>query len=172
MSSNTQKLNKVTAFMKEEVYSDMTMTHFQLFMEVATNEGITMKGLSSKLDMLTGTLSRNMRTLGQYYGKVKGRQVLRGFDLIKYEPNKHDRRSLSCYLTDRGREVYSQIVDIMKSDSKIGGLYTDRIKSLLASQRKSTQVEKTGCQQSCSGCQNTTQTEGRCRCLSVVGRGR
>jgi DNA-binding MarR family transcriptional regulator len=166
MSRNTQKLNTVTKFMKEEVYSDMTMTHFQLFMEVATNEGVTMKTLASKLDMLSGSLSRNMRTLGQYYGKVKGRQVLRGFDLVKYEPNKYDRRSLSCYLTDRGREVYSQIVHIMKSDVKIGGLYTDRIKSLLTSRRNSAHVEKTDCQQSCSDCQNTTQIEGRCRCLS------
>lgn len=164
MSSNTQKLNDVAKFMKNEVYSELTMTHFQLFMEVATNEGITMSEIKERLGMLGGTLSRNMRTLGQYYGKVKGKQALRGLNLLRYEPDMHDRRALSCHLTDRGREVYQQIVKMVKNEHGTFSI-TDTIRKKLAAlkrplaQGKELILSKTG---SCSGCQNTVCQRAGC----------
>jgi DNA-binding MarR family transcriptional regulator len=168
MKNNTEGLRSVMQYVKDEIYEELTVTHLQLFLEIGAHEGITIHDIKEKLDMLPGTLSRNIRTLSEY---IDEEDFTRGFDLVRSEPDKQHRRRMACFLTDRGRQVYSQIINMMKADLKIGGLYADRIKDLLTSRRKSKQVDRTTCQQGCSACQNSSLKESGCRCLSLSCRG-
>lgn len=81
---------------------------------VAMDEGITQHEISKRLDMFTGTVSRNMKILGEYDVIEHGEVVTKGYGLIEQKPHRLERRRMACYLTKRGRELKAEIIKIME----------------------------------------------------------
>ncbi len=94
---------------RKRINKDMPIQHVALLLAVAENPGITMTELMRILGMPQGTLSRNVRILSRYVERKKGTAVLRGYDLLRTEPDRYGRRGLAVYLTEDGAELVREL---------------------------------------------------------------
>ncbi len=78
-----------------------------LFIEVATNEGITMQNLANKLGLLQSTCSRTVSALSKVHRVNKA-----GLDLVEAKEDPMDRRFKVVKLSPKGKRLWMQIQDI------------------------------------------------------------
>lgn len=89
---------------------DFAIAQLALFLYVAQREGLTMPELSEHLDMPQGTLSRNIKQLSRYSVRLEGGdKEVRGYGLLRTEPDLEERRRLAVYLTKDGRKFIADL---------------------------------------------------------------
>lgn len=92
---------------RQLINQDMTVVQQQIVMLIAHEPGISSKEIIQTLDIHPAALSRNIKTLSVWYqtDKKTGKEIERGYDLIKSEVDPRERRALQYYLTKHGKEV-------------------------------------------------------------------
>jgi DNA-binding MarR family transcriptional regulator len=108
------KLEEALSYIRSEVGSDFACSQFHILVVVASRAGITQHELGLKLNMLHGTVSRNIRALGKYLEDYQGTKVVKGYDLVRMEPDLYERRRMACYLTTKGEKVMKTLAAILK----------------------------------------------------------
>lgn len=76
-----------------------------------------MPDISERIGMPQGTLSRNIKQLSRYTvrGEKGGREV-RGYNLLRTEPDLDERRRLAVYLTKDGKALIEDLEQILEEE--------------------------------------------------------
>lgn len=106
---NIFKINRIVAYIREQVSNDLALPQLAIYLTVCHDEGVTMPELCEKLGMPQGSLSRNVKRLSRYYEGSK----LQGYDLLSTSPDLHDRKRLAVYLTDQGKRLREELNSLL-----------------------------------------------------------
>ena len=101
-------------YLRIEVDREFPLQQLHVLIEIADNEGINTNDLTEKVVMQKGPLSRNIKTLSTF-GEIEpgGNVTVHGKDLIEVKRDTVERRLLTYWLTDKGRNVIEHIRKIM-----------------------------------------------------------
>lgn len=114
MAEELERFSKALFYVRDNINSDMALPQLLILLQVWQEEGITMVTLAKRLKMPQGTISRNLRMLGQFMTQGQPRE-LKGYSLVGLKPDLYDRKRLACFLTDHGKEVCSDMIEILGS---------------------------------------------------------
>jgi DNA-binding MarR family transcriptional regulator len=122
------QLIRVMETIRKKINSDMPTQQVHILLTVADNPGITMPELSKKLDMNQGTVSRNTKILGTYIEKADADKAkkskkaadLKGYDLLRTEPDMYNRKALAVFLTKKGEQVVKQLAKVLEQKPPAG----------------------------------------------------
>lgn len=120
------QLIKVMETLRRRVHSDMPTQQVHILLTVADQPGITMPEIAKKLDMNQGTVSRNVKVMGIYAEKPagakakgkKGDAEIRGYDLLRTQPDLYNRKSLAVFLTKKGEQVVKSLTKVVAQPKK------------------------------------------------------
>lgn len=97
-----------------EINPDFAISQLSLLLYVATNEGKTMHELCAETGMPQGSVSRNIKQLSRYAEVDRhGRRELKGYNLVRTEPDVIERRRLAVYLTKEGEALIEDLYNIL-----------------------------------------------------------
>lgn len=113
MEKSLVKLLTISELLREELSKDVPMSQISVLLLVAVHDGITQAEIQKKLNMLQGSLSRNVRQLAEYYGE--DRQNLKGYGLIEARPDLYDRKRNFLSLTTRGKILMNKIMEVLNA---------------------------------------------------------
>lgn len=88
------------------VAPELPVQQLQVLLEVAMDEGCTVKDIEKRCGMTNSSGSRNVRAVMKWAGE--GRE---GYDWVEWRPDHNDLRVKLLYLTDKGKAVLEQIAD-------------------------------------------------------------
>lgn len=109
------QLRKAVEFIRDEVDIDFAPSQWLIVLLAHEKPGITMPEMRKYLDMPQGSLSRNIKRLTKYFVTLEdGSRELRGYDLIRLEPDVEERRRYAVYLSKRGEEFVSKLQAILE----------------------------------------------------------
>jgi len=111
MDATIERLSKCLSFVRNEINSDMALPQLAILLQVHMEEGITMVTLAKRLNMPQGSVSRNLKALGQW---MEHGRDLKGYNLIDLKPDLYDRKRLACFLSPHGKEVCAKLIEIME----------------------------------------------------------
>ncbi|TMV08681.1 winged helix-turn-helix transcriptional regulator [Ruegeria sediminis] len=89
-----------------DIDENMPLQQALVFLWAALNEGKTQVDLRRDLDMLSSTASRNLAALSKVHRLGKP-----GLNLIEWVENPEDRRAKLIYLTVKGRQLASKLLE-------------------------------------------------------------
>jgi len=107
-SRATGDLRKGIAFLRKEVSSELPTQQLAILLEVIAEEGITMPALQKKLYMSSASVSKNIRMLSRF----KDGDEIKGYDLLRTEPDLDERRRMAVFPTETGKRIVSEFLDI------------------------------------------------------------
>lgn len=119
------KLVKAMELLRQKISKELPIQHIVLLLKVAEKPGITMPELSDVLDMPQGTVSRNVKVLSHYGERTEGQEgkpskfEVKGYDLLRVEPDMYNRKSLAVYLTKKGEEIVEKFGASLFSGNKV-----------------------------------------------------
>ena len=105
--SQTRVLHKALKTLSSE-HNDLSVTTVMCLLEVALNEGLTIKELSDSLEMTHSVASYNVAILTERGSKRK--KGSEGLDLVKREEHPEDTRAKVLTLTSKGKNLIGRIV--------------------------------------------------------------
>lgn len=109
-------MRQALAYVRSEVFKEMTATNVELFLWIGMNEGITQHQLGIDFDMKHGTVSRNIKKLSRFYEEENGKNRLKGHDLVETSRDLFYRRRMACFLTKHGKTVFAELKKILKGE--------------------------------------------------------
>jgi hypothetical protein len=110
------RIKNVLLYMRAEIFPEMTMTQFNIFMEVAVYEGINQGDIVKRSFLPRNTISRNMSTLSLRTKYVRGQEVVKGLDLVECRPDRAYPARNTWYLTQKGKKTYSAILSMLEEE--------------------------------------------------------
>lgn len=110
-TTSLDRLHRVVEHIRSSVRHDIPLSQLTVYLTVCRQPGITMLDIQEDLDMLQGSLSKITKQLSRY--SVKGE--IKGYDLVRTEPDLEDRRRMAVHLTQKGSQLRREIVDILTS---------------------------------------------------------
>lgn len=113
------RLARAVKYIRENIYRELPMQTFHVFLEIAAEEGIDTRTLASRTDIQSGPLSRNTGILSSYIEVKNGEKKKRGYELIEARPDLYNRKSLSYYLTPKGKQLLFIINEYVSGETKI-----------------------------------------------------
>lgn len=97
-----------------ELNPDFAISQLSLFLYVVQHEGITLHEVAEALRIPQGTVSRNTKQLGRYIvTREDGTKEVRGYGLLRTEPDMEERRRLAVYLTKDGKQLVNDLEMIL-----------------------------------------------------------
>lgn len=100
----------ISAF--RDVYPDIPMSMILVFLEVAREEGLSVRQIEQRCGIGQASASRSARGLTQWLTADKP-----GLDLCEFRPCPKDFRSKLLFLNDKGRELVFKIESAVNTDS-------------------------------------------------------
>jgi DNA-binding MarR family transcriptional regulator len=94
----------------QKIDNEFPLQYAICLVEIALNEGLSLSELSKKTGMPLSTVSRIVGALSQK------RQKGVPYDLVKSNVSETEKRRKELYLTQRGKDVVSNITDIMGTE--------------------------------------------------------
>ncbi|MGR3484747.1 MAG: MarR family winged helix-turn-helix transcriptional regulator [Paracoccaceae bacterium] len=104
-------LIKCVSIIREQ-YQDMPATTLEVLLHVALEPGSSSTEIREAVSTSQSSISRHLSLLGDY--NWRGEEGLR---LIKLIENPTDRRQKIAFLTERGRAVMKQVLEVMAPKS-------------------------------------------------------
>ena len=99
-------LQKSVDVLSSEVSNELNLNHINVLLYVASHPNVSAVDMGAALGMLSGSLSKILRTLGQYIVKDdNGNNILKGYDLIEVKQDLYERRRLAITLTRKGENL-------------------------------------------------------------------
>ncbi|MCE5195346.1 MAG: hypothetical protein LLF28_07880 [Nitrospiraceae bacterium] len=111
MVKKDEKFTKGIAFVREKINPDFAIGQLLTFLLIGENEGILTQDIIKELKQPAGTISRNLKHLGQYLVRG-GDHSLLGYGLVTTRPDMLERRCSTCHLTDKGRQLFNQLIEL------------------------------------------------------------
>jgi len=110
-----RRLEAAVQYLRTEVYEEIPSQQIVLLLAVAMEEGITQYQLGINLGMPPGTVSRNVKMLGQWGARdAKGSLSMKGFNLLDTRPDVEERRRMAVFLTPKGRALIMKLTEILE----------------------------------------------------------
>ncbi|MEG3764910.1 hypothetical protein [Alteromonas sp. 14N.309.X.WAT.G.H12] len=97
------------ASLLRKYHPDFPPNGFAVFLQIASNEGLSSTGLVERLGIPKATISRNLRMLGDRVSPHKD-----GLGLIKLEHDENDYRVRRAYLTDKGKRFLERVLQALQ----------------------------------------------------------
>lgn len=101
----------------ENVCPGSSLLHLKVFLQVSENDGkITMPELMDLCGMSQSNVSRTVKDLSIYMAdnpESLGNRIERGAGVLETRPDAYERRRLAVYLTEKGRELKSDIAKVL-----------------------------------------------------------
>lgn len=111
------KIFDVIEYIRKNVYTDLALPQLTIYLLVCLKEGVTQTEISNELNMPQGSVSRNLKILSKYFEETEdGKKEIRGYDLVRLEPDLEERRRLAVFLTKRGKAVKDEILNLLNEE--------------------------------------------------------
>ena len=88
--------------LRQALSKELPSQQIVLYLSVVQQPGITMPELCRQLNMPQGTVSRNVKALSEYAERIDGVLVVKGYGLIRTEPDCSNPHCLAVYPTGKG----------------------------------------------------------------------
>lgn len=92
---------------------DLPIQYALSFLTIAQNEGLSIRDLSERLGIAQSSASRNVAALSKWHSFGKA-----GHDLVQAEEDPRERRRKIITLTERGRELATQLSDLIQPHNR------------------------------------------------------
>ena len=114
-----KKLRAAVSLIRQDIFGDIAMGQFEMFLFIADHEGVTQPELIEVLGMSQGAVSRNCAKLSSKLVRVKSNDSSsgydeedRGYDLIEQRQDEIDSRRKALFLTKLGKSVVEKLREI------------------------------------------------------------
>jgi DNA-binding MarR family transcriptional regulator len=114
MASAIIKICELITFLRKNVHPDFALPQWAIFCAVARKGKMTLPEIMKELDMPSSSASRNVKQLTQWIDDSGRHHEVKGYDLLKVEPDLYERRSLLVSLTPKGETVLAEVLKIMQ----------------------------------------------------------
>lgn len=106
MSTRISQLVRVLETLRASGFGNQaTIAHVLTLLYIGNNPGITQTEINKRLKLNSGTVCRIIIMLSQY--REEGE--LKGLNLVEQKVCLENRRSLACYLTIQGQELFAHL---------------------------------------------------------------
>lgn len=92
---------------------DLPIQYALSFLTIAQNEGLSIRDLSERLGIAQSSASRNVAALSKWHSFGKA-----GHDLVQAEEDPRERRRKIITLTERGRELATQLSELIQPHNR------------------------------------------------------
>ena len=114
-----KKLRAAVSLIRQDIFGDIAMGQFEMFLFIADHEGVTQPELIEVLGMSQGAISRNCAKLSSKIVRMKSGDSSsgfyeedRGYDLIEQRQDEIDSRRKALFLTELGKLVVEKLREI------------------------------------------------------------